>query len=195
MNLAVFDFDGTITSKDTLLAFLRFHSGISKYLFNMVLLSPVFFCYALRIIPNWKAKQLMLTLFLKGIATDRFQEKCQTFVNDVLPGLIRPAAIKSIAQHIEQGDRVIVVSASPENWIVPWAKPQGLEVVATQLEIRDNQLTGKIKGKNCYGPEKVNRLEQHLDLKQYTTIFAYGDSKGDFELLSISDVPKYKPFR
>ena len=195
MNLAVFDFDGTLTRKDSLFAFLRFYSGYSKYLLKLVMLLPVFIGYAIGFIPNWKAKQQVLISFLGGDSAVEFQAQCDNFAKEIIPRLIRPTANNCIMQHLKQGDRVIVISASPENWILPWAQRYGFEVIGTKLETVDNKLTGKFFGKNCYGPEKVNRLKQYLDLEDYVTIFAYGDSKGDLELLSISDVPEYKPFR
>ena len=195
MNLAIFDFDGTLTRKDSLWEFLRFYSGYPKYILKLLVLLPVLIGYAMGIIPNWRAKQKVLMSFFSGVNKIAFQERCDAFAKEVLPKLIRPAASNRIMDHRKQGDRVVIISASPENWIRPWADHHGFEVIATRLESVEEKLTGRFQGRNCYGPEKVTRLKQYLNLEDYTTIYAYGDSKGDFELLSISDVPNYKPFR
>jgi len=90
---------------------------------------------------------------------------------------------------------VVVVSASPENWISGWCKENNLVCIATRLEETDNILTGRIAGKNCYGIEKVSRIREKFDLSAYTDIFCFGDTKGDKPMLSLATSAYYKPFR
>jgi HAD superfamily phosphoserine phosphatase-like hydrolase len=95
----------------------------------------------------------------------------------------------------ENQAEIIVVTASAENWVAPWCQELGIGCIATQLEIKDDLLTGKIKGRNCHGIEKVNRLKEVIDLSKYTDIEAFGDSKGDLPMLKLATRAYYKPFR
>jgi HAD superfamily phosphoserine phosphatase-like hydrolase len=100
-----------------------------------------------------------------------------------------------IAWHKEQGNKVVIVSASMECWLKPWCDKHNLELIATKIEIKEDVLTGKFLTKNCHGIEKVNRINKIYVLSEYDYIYAYGDSSGDRELLSLANEKFYKPFR
>jgi len=193
-NLALFDFDGTITSKDSLIEFIKFYHGTGKFLLGFLVLLPVLVLLKLHLIHNQKAKEIVMAYFFRSIPIQEFQAKCNLFASNVLPKIIRPGALEAIKNHRSNGDRVIIVTASFENWLKTWAKNLDAELLASQLELADGRITGKILGKNCYGQEKVNRLSGYIDLKQFTRIYAYGDSKGDREMLAIAHVPYYRKF-
>lgn len=193
--LVLFDFDGTITTKDTLLEFLIFYRGQLRFLWGMFLLSPVIASYLLKLIPNWKGKQTCLRYFLGGENLRDFTKKCYEFSEKVLPKLIRPGAVQAIQAYKNEGAQVAVVSASAENWVGPWCEKNGLICIATQLEVEDGKITGYLCGANCYGPEKVKRIEKQFLLSDYNEIVAYGDSSGDKEMFSIAHQYHYKPFR
>ena len=93
-------------------------------------------------------------------------------------------------------DRVVILSASIENWIRYWAEEVGADMVlATKIETNKNGLlTGKFLSKNCYGQEKVNRLLEMFPNRNDYKIIAYGDSRGDKELIEISDKGYYNKF-
>jgi len=193
--LAIFDFDGTITTRDTLLEFIRFYCGNIRFLTGFFLTSPVIILSKLKIIPNWRAKEIVLTWFFKNEDIERFNAKGRTFALEYVPALIRPKATEEIARYQQSGYRIIVVSASAENWVKPWCDHIGVECIATKLELNQHRLTGKIAGKNCYGPEKVTRIMEQLDPKDYGHIVVYGDSAGDREMLLLGTEKFYKPFR
>ena len=195
MKLALFDFDGTITKNDSLIKFIRFVAGDAKTLWGMMLLSPILTAYKLKIIPNYKAKQMMFSYFFKGIAEHQFQKIAEEYSLKHINTILRPKAMEKITWHKELGHKVIVVSASIECWIRPWCEQNGLDLIATRVEIKDGLMTGKFLTKNCYGIEKVNRVKEAYNLDNYDRIYAYGDSRGDKELLGLSDKSFYKPFR
>jgi HAD superfamily phosphoserine phosphatase-like hydrolase len=106
---------------------------------------------------------------------------------------LRPLAIDTIKKARSEGVEVLIVSASIDNWVQPFFPD--VKVIGTQVEVRDGRLTGRFLTKNCYGQEKVNRLlELYPDRREYHLI-AYGDSKGDKEMLTFADESYYKPFR
>lgn len=193
--LALFDFDGTITTKDTLIEFIRYYHGNTKLLTGFLILSPILVSYKVGIIPNWKAKEILLRYFFHGEPVSEFNEKCTTFAKICIPKLLRPQAINTIETHLKNNDEVVVVSASPENWVKPWCDAQNIKCLATQLEISNDIITGKISGKNCHGPEKVTRIKSCLELSSFDEIFAYGDTSGDKPMLALAHRKYYKPFR
>ena len=193
--LVLFDFDGTITTKDTLIELLRFYRGTPRIFWGLLLLSPMLLKYFFKVIPNWRAKEYFLQHFLGGEELSAFNVRCKDFSTHVLPTIIRKKALKAIEKYKAEGATIIVISASAENWVQPWCEGQGLVCLATQLEVKDNKITGNLCGKNCYGEEKVNRLKSHLRLSDYQEIIAYGDSSGDREMFAIAHQKFYKPFR
>lgn len=193
--LALFDFDGTITYHDSLLSFIRFVKGPVRLGLGLLFLSPVLIGFRIGIIANWRAKQILFTHFFKGMARPEFQRMCEQFSHEIVPGMIRPKATERIYQHLAQGDRVVVVSASPEDWVGIWAKSNGLEWISTRLQCNEGKLTGKISGKNCHGEEKVVRIKSYLNLTEFTEIHTYGDSPGDLPMVNLGTVKHYKPFR
>ena len=148
----------------------------------------------LKFLPNWLAKEKFLTYFLEETTFDDYQEECNRFAQKIIPSLLRPEAMKVFERHLKNDHSVFIVSASPETWIRKWASQYGVEVIATKLEIFDGKMTGKLKGLNCYGPEKVKRIQATVDVDAYQQIYAYGDSRGDKEMLDFATHPFYKKF-
>ena len=192
--IAFFDFDGTITTKDTLLEFIKFSKGTFRFYLGFAINFHYLVAFKLRLISNQIAKEKILDFFFNNTSKQTFEEYCTSFSKDVLPQLIRPKALKEIRRLKEKNITVVIVSASPENWICKWAKQNELELIATKLEIRDNRLTGKLLGKNCHGNEKVSRIKDVYNLTDVTIVAAYGDSPGDRPMLRLADISYYKPF-
>ena len=192
--LALFDFDGTITNKDTFLEFIKFYKGNLRFYSGMLLLSPWLVLFKLKIFENWKAKEMVLKYFFKGENQADFKLKSQIFAKDIIPTMIRPKALQQLKKHIENGDKVIIISASAENWISSWVEQFNIPLLATRLEIKNGLITGNLEGKNCYGAEKINRLKIFLNNETYDKIYAYGDSSGDRELLAFATDKFYRHF-
>ncbi|WP_148571065.1 HAD-IB family hydrolase [Aliarcobacter cryaerophilus] len=193
--IAFFDFDGTITTDDSLLKFIRFVVGDRRFLLGLVVLSPMLVLYKLKLIPNYKAKQYMLSWFFKGMSEDAFFKVANEYSLVHIDKILRLKAIEKINWHKNQGHKVVVVSASIDCWLRPWCEKNGLELIATKLEIKDDIVTGKLLSKNCYGVEKVNRIKELYDLENFDYIYAYGDSSGDKQMLELAHEKFYKPFR
>ncbi|MFW0883661.1 HAD-IB family hydrolase [Candidatus Acidulodesulfobacterium sp. H_13] len=194
MKIAFFDFDGTITTGDSLLRFIRFVVADRRFLTGLVALSPVLILYKLKLIPNYKAKQKMLSWFFKDIAKDIFLKASMEYSLKHIDSIVRPKAIDKIKWHKDQGHKVVIVSASMECLLKPWCERNSIELLATKLKITD-MVTGDLLTKNCYGVEKVNRIKEEYSLNEYEYIYAYGDSIGDKHMLELANERYYKPFR
>ncbi len=195
-NVAVFDFDGTLTKGDTLLPFLRMVVGKGQFWWGMMLLSPILIGYRLKLIPNWRAKKMVLTYFLAGKTEKQLQPIAHRFATQIIPKMLRPEALKRLHWHQQQSHQTLLISASLEIYLLPWAQIAGFKTISgTQLEMREGKVTGDFLGKNCYGIEKAKRLKTILgeDLKPYR-LYAYGDSHGDRELLAVATYAYYRKF-
>ncbi|KAF0186255.1 MAG: cicA [Hyphomonadaceae bacterium] len=189
--IAAFDVDGTLTFTDSFLLFLRFVSGRWFFLLNMIKLLPVFLVYGVRLISRDEAKNRILSVFLKNMPQEKYLRKCQEFAQIAYPIIARADGLSCLKSHQGIGDVVVFVSASLEDYLIPWAHSLGVKhVIATKMEVKNGKLTGKMAGANCRAQEKVNRIRAIFGDAEI--VAAYGDSRGDKEMLAASHTPYYR---
>ena len=187
-----FDFDGTLTTKDTLIEFIRYAKGSMALGLGFMRYAHLLVLMKIGLYPNYKAKQKVFAHFFKDTTLDDFNALCKAFAASS-SHLLRPNAIEAIKQAIKEGSEVLIVSASIDNWVQPFF-PQ-VNIVGTQIEVIDGKLTGRFLSKNCYGQEKVNRILSLYPNRHDYHLTAYGDSRGDKEMLAFADESYFKPFR
>ena len=187
-----FDFDGTLTIKDSLLAFIRFAKGDLSFVLGFLRYAHLLVLMKLGLYPNYKAKQKVFAHFFKGMTVGDFDALCQRFANDYRE-LLRPEGVNAIVQAQNEGSEVLIVSASIDNWVQPFFP--SVKVVGTQIEVLEGRLTGRFLTKNCYGQEKVERILALYPQREKYELITFGDSRGDKELLAFADEAHYKPFR
>ena len=190
--IVAFDFDGTLTTRDTLLAFIRYACGSRAFAMGFLRYAPLLVLMKLGLYPNYQAKEKVFAHFFKGMTIEAFDALCQGFAQDHLH-LLRSQGIKTLMQAQDDGAEVVIVSASIDNWVQPFFTD--VTVLGTQIEVKEGVLTGRFLTKNCYGQEKVNRILARFPDRQDYHLTAYGDSRGDQELLAFADEAHYKPFR
>ncbi|MBR6320168.1 MAG: HAD-IB family hydrolase [Prevotella sp.] len=186
--IAVFDFDGTLTAKDSFLQFVTFTHGLPSFILGLIRHLPILVAYKLRLCSNERAKERLFAHFYGGMDYGQFCRLGRDFA-PLIDGFARPVMMEQLRRHQAQGHDVYIVSASMAEWIAPWAATHGVKrVVGTRLETdADGRLTGKFASANCYGTEKVRRfLEQEPDRESYF-LYAYGDSRGDREMIAFAD--------
>jgi HAD superfamily hydrolase (TIGR01490 family) len=193
--IAFFDFDGTVTTRYTLLEIIKFYKGNSRFYLGFIINAPFIIAWKAGIISNQAAKEKVLRYFFGGVPEKDFQQRCDAFARTCIPLLLRPKALHEIEKLKAAGAAIVIVSASAENWIAAWCRENGLQLAGTKLQTRDGLLTGRIDGLNCHGTEKVNRIRAAFDLSQYDEIYCYGDTKGDKPMLGLATFSFYKPFR
>ena len=186
--VAVFDFDGTITTCDTFIAFIRYVFGARRLWLGFLLHSVFLVGYLLRLYPNYKLKQRIFSHFFRGMEQARFRDLGTQF-QTVIDAHVRPSVSQELQKHISQQHQVYVVSASIFEWVAPWCCQHGVsQVIATEAETdAHGRLTGRFSSRNCYGLEKVNRLLRVEPHRETYRLIAYGDSRGDREMLAFAD--------
>ncbi|MEI8364982.1 MAG: HAD-IB family hydrolase [Parachlamydiaceae bacterium] len=190
--VAAFDFDGTMTKRDTLLPFLFFAAGKRATLRKLFKALPYFAGFLLKIISRQQAKEKILKSFFSGIPESQLKELGETFSQSpALKKLLLPQAMKRLEWHRRQNHLCVLVSASIDAYLTPWHKAAGFDrLICSELEIDPYGIvTGKLRGKNCWGPEKERRLLPVIFPRENAILYAYGDSRGDRELLALADHP------
>lgn len=184
MNIAFFDFDGTVSKGDSFALFLRFILG-RKFYVKLAQNLHILLLYKLGFIGNTTAKERVLSSCIKGMDISTFQGFCKDFLPH-LESICKDSALQKIAWHKAQGHKVVIVSASFEEYLGFLAQKLEVDLIATKMEVSDSQITGRFATPNCYGAQKVARIKARYNLADFTQIYAYGDTKGDKEMLSLA---------
>lgn len=188
--IAAFDFDGTLTYKDSLLPFFSFSCGRCRTARALVQNLPVFLKYSLGKASRQKVKEALLTSLLAGQTLAEINQAGYHFSKDILPKLIRPSVLQKFHWHLQQGHRCILISANLDIYLTHWGKLNGFhDVICSNCDTKNGILTGQLKGLNCWGQQKVIRLLDLVGQKENFVLYAYGDSQGDAELLKLADHP------
>lgn len=188
-----FDFDGTLTKRDTFIRIIVYARGWWRLIGGLLLFSPILVMMKLRLYPNWKAKQQVFSFFFKGMSIDAFDELCRNFAHDSQK-LLRKKGVRTLSEAVAEGSDVVIVSASIINWVEPFFCDYGgaVKVEGTKIDVRNDIVTGKFLTKNCYGEEKVKRISRRYPNRKSYYLIAFGDSKGDRRMLDYADEAYYR---
>lgn len=195
-SLYLFDFDGTISSKDSFIHFFLKSYKKSYILKKLIFNFHLILYTAIVKKEKSKVKELIISLFLKGKTKEEINTLGKKYGSLYIQEIIRPLALDYLYKiKKDSKNDVYIVSASLYFWLYHFAENISVKLISTKLAYSDNKFSGKFKGENCKGMEKVNRIREEIDLKSYKQIISFGDSKGDVEMFSISTKTNYKPFR
>ena len=192
--VACFDFDGTLTRRDSLLPFLCRLHGPADCLWRMATQLPTLSAYGMGRLTNHAAKQRLISRFVSGIQQGDLVAIATNFSLNAIPQLLHPDVHSLLDWHLERGHQCVLVSASPAIYLEPWAHANGFSaVLATELEVDSlGTITGGFLTRNCHGVEKVNRINQWLAGRTPQATYAYGNSSGDTEMLINADFAYYR---
>jgi len=186
--LAFFDFDGTLTTRDSLMPFLRYVAGTPRYCLQMASVSPVLIAYLTGLLANDRAKGKVLRHCLGGRDTRWLAQQGEAFSQSHLPRLLRTQGMEHLRWHQQRGHECVLVSASLDLYLAPWSQAAGFDhCLSSSLVNRNGICTGDLNGANCYGPEKLRRIRDAFPDVSKRETFAYGDSAGDTDMLAASD--------
>jgi phosphatidylglycerophosphatase C len=189
-----FDVDGTLTWTDSFMLFLRFFAGRQRFFLDMLALLPDFALYTVKLIDRDTTKTRLLRKFLAGVPFDTYQARARAFAAVIYPLIARPDAVQRLRTHLGVKDEVAFVSASLDQYLIPWAQSLGVRtVLATRLEVVQGRLSGQMVGRNCRAEEKVARL--HDRFGDAPIVAAYGDSAGDTAMLKAAGQGHYRLFQ
>lgn len=194
--VAAFDVDGTLTRHDCVVPFLRRIAGVRRIGWGLVRQGPTVAGAALRRDRDALKAASAMAAF-RGEELARVEAEADCFARSVFELDLRPEALAALRAHQEAGDTVLLVSASFEVYLRPLAALLDLDdVLAVGLDVdADDRLSGRLSGPNCRGQEKVRRLHawlgEHAGGRSAVHVTAYGDSRGDRELLADADVARW----
>ena len=196
MEVHAFDFDGTLTRRDTLVEFIRYVKGDKEFLKCFLRYSPQLVAMKLGLYPNWKVKRQVFSYCFAGMKEEMFNDFSTRFAQ-AKSSLMRPAGVEKIRSLLQDDCQVVIVSASVENWVRPFFGDlsDAIQFLCTRVEVKDGVLTGRFLTKNCFGKEKVARLRTLYPNRRAIELTAYGDSRGDREMLDYANEGYYRPFR
>ena len=192
MDLALFDFDGTITTAGTYPGFIRRAVRPRRKVIGAVLLGPVILAYRAGLLSERAIRRALSGVVFWREEPDRIASLGARYAVDTLPTMLRPEALERIAWHRERGDHVVVVSASLDVYLEPWCHAMGLDVICSRLEARGGLLTGRYLDGDCCGEVKAQRIRESYALATFDTIYAYGDTDEDGPMLAIADKPFFR---
>lgn len=191
-NLALFDFDGTITRSDSTLYFFK-SLYKSKFLFiykHYVTVIGYLIGYKLKFISVTRLKEVRLNSHLNKFNNSELNKLIQIFNKNYFNNEIKISGLSAIKNHLEKGDTVCIVSASWFPLLNLWVAENGIHLI-TNCTTRDQKGNFCFIKRDCNYEEKAKRIKETFDVNLFDTIYAYGDTEGDREMLKIADKPYF----
>lgn len=201
-----FDFDGTLTTRDTFVEFMKAYRGAWRWRARMVRLVPVFVAYKLGRVDRHAVKRAVVNAVFAGEPIEHVQERARDFAQNAIPALLRPAGVARFRERVAEsaggGPTTVICSASLSLYLRAFAKGFAVDggevpVLACELEVDPDtgHCTGRLAGLNVWGPNKVRVLASHFDASKLRIVEAYGDSEGDRQMLEAAETAYWRPFR
>lgn len=191
--LYCFDFDGTLTYKDTMFLYLKFYDA-TQFRLQILKHIPLFVLLKLKLASAEKVKRSFISSILKGQSRSKIEKKSQEFFDEYYPEIFRENALEFIKNIDRQNTDCYIVSASLDVWVKPFAEHFEMNLLSTRAEFKNDIFTGKFVGKNCNKAEKVARIKAAVEGKKYDKTIAFGDTSGDKEMLAWANESQYEFF-
>lgn len=190
--LALFDFDGTLTTSESFPAFLRLVVPKRRLRWGGLLVSPLVLAYRLRLLSGTVVRAAILRVATRGLDTDAVTSAGRRYARDVLPATLRPDMLARLRWHRDRGDVVVVVSGTFDLCLRDWCEAEGVALLASSLEQANGCLTGRYAGAQCVGEEKPRRVRAVHDVAAFARVHAYGDTVEDLPMLALADEAVYR---
>jgi len=186
--VAAFDFDGTLTRRDTLMPFLARVAGWPRTMVAGASVAPELAAVALGRGNRDAAKERLLTRLLAGRPRADLASAGVGYARVLVERQLRPDMRDRVAWHQSHGHEIVIVSASLDVYLLPVQRAVGIDsVICTELEVDEHGIcTGRMLGGNCRGDEKARRLRAYLG-DAPVELWAYGNSTGDDAMLGMAD--------
>jgi HAD superfamily hydrolase (TIGR01490 family) len=191
--LYCFDFDGTLTYKDTMFMYLKFYDP-AKFRLQFLKHVPLFVLLKLKLAETEKVKKSFIGSILKGQTQEKIEKKSKQFFEEHYPKIVRENALDFIQNIDRDHTNSLLVTASLDIWARPFADAFKMQLVATKAEFHNGIFTGNFIGKNCNGKEKLVRIKAEINDNKYDKIIAFGDTSGDKPMLKWANEGHYQFF-
>ncbi|MDQ1857719.1 HAD-IB family hydrolase [Chryseobacterium sp. ES2] len=191
--LYCFDFDGTLTYKDTMFMYLKFYDS-TKYRIQFLRHVPLFILLKLKLAETEKVKKSFIGSILRGQTQEKIEQKSKQFFEHHYPKIVRENALDFIKNIDRNNTQSLLVTASLDIWVKPFADELKMELVSTRAEFKNGVFTGNFVGKNCNGKEKLVRIKEEINDSKYDKIIAFGDTSGDRPMLKWANEGHYQFF-
>jgi phosphatidylglycerophosphatase C len=191
-SVVAFDFDGTLTVRDSFTAFMAGRTRLPRDSLAVLRLLPELLLYPV-LRDRGRLKGAVVRRLLAGLSPDQLAQAAEAFAQSHAHRLFRPDALETWRAWKAKGALMVIVSASPEAVLEPFARRLDADrLIATRLTV-DTQGRLALDGANCRGPEKVRRLRAEFG-PNLRLAAAYGDTAGDREMLALADERGYRVF-
>jgi phosphatidylglycerophosphatase C len=157
-----------------------------------LVVSPVLMAHQLGPMSTASTRPFMTRAGFQGVAADSLRALGQRYAAEVLPTVVRAQAIERVEWHLRSGDTVAVASAGLDVYLAPWCKAHGLQLICSELEERRGHIRGRYNRGDCSGALKAKLILERFDLDRFATVYAYGDTPGDREMLSLAHRKFYR---
>lgn len=195
MQLALFDFDHTVTRCDTYARFLRRIATPQQLAQARWRVGPWLLGYRAGLVSAAAIRARVTRLAFAGRDdVEALADQGRAFAEEVLPGTLRPEMMQRIAWHRDQGHEVALVSASLDLYLRPWCQRHGLALICNRLDVCEGRLNGRYHEADC-GPHKARHIRARYALSDYARIHAYGDSSEDRPMLALAHERWYRGTR
>ncbi|WP_343662807.1 HAD family hydrolase [Chryseobacterium mucoviscidosis] len=191
--LYCFDFDGTLTYKDTMFMYLKFYDS-TRFRLQFLKHIPLFVLLKLKLADTEKVKKSFIGSILKGQTQEKIEKKSRQFFEHYYPKIVRENALDFIQNMDRNNTQSLLVTASLDIWTKPFAEAFKMQLISTKAEFRNGVFTGNFVGKNCNGNEKLVRIQQEISNHKYDKIIAFGDTSGDKPMLMWANEGHYQFF-
>jgi phosphatidylglycerophosphatase C len=189
--VAAFDVDGTLTVRDCVVPFLQ-RVGGRLGIPTALARRPLASTRAAVRRDRDTIKEIVVGGVMAGRRVAEVESEGEQFASIVHDQWMRQDTLSRLRWHQRSGHVVTLVSASLGAYLRPLASRLGIDGVVCTEPIHDGVIYGsRLDGPNCRAAEKVIRLRAWLveqDLGD-VHLWAYGDSRGDRELLQMADEP------
>ena len=192
--VVAFDFDGTLTVRDSYTAFLKWRTPRAAWVLGGLKLIPAALAY-LAHRDRGRIKAAATKVYLGGVSRERIEADARRFAEETSRSLLRPDAVIAWKRWRNAPVRLVIVTASPDMVVAPFARGLGADdLIGTPLAFDERgRATGGFAAPNCRGPEKVVRLQAAYG-PELRVRAAYGDTSGDTEMLAIAEEPYFRVF-
>ena len=192
--IVAFDFDGTLTTRDSFTAFLKWRTPPLRWALGGLRLVPAALAYLVHR-DRGRIKAAAVREYLHGITRERLETDARRFAELHSRSLLRPDAVMAWKRWRDERVRLVIVTASPDIVVAPFARGLGADdLIGTPLAFdAQDRVVGTFASPNCRGAEKVVRLRAMFG-PGLRVRAAYGDTTGDTEILAIAEEPYFRVF-